>query len=194
MILGGGWAKVKERLEGGSPSSRRAARRRHELPDAGLPERPGRPGRGPAASDVERRLPAPAGAGRPPAPEVARTEAAGMEGFLTEGVRTEGFGTEGLQTEGLRQEGFGSEGVGSEGVPREGLRPTVAPSALRSSLQRSAGGDAGGTARAPTGADAGPAVDPGEAAALLSTREGLARAVLLAEVLGKPRALRPYGR
>lgn len=185
MILGGGWAKVKERLEGGSPSSRRAARRRHGLPDAGLPERPGRPGRGPAASDVERRL---------PAPEAARTEGAGMEGFLTEGVRTEGFGTEGLQTEGLRQEGFGSEGVGSEGVSREGLRPTVAPSALRSSLQRSAGGDAGGTARAPAGADAGPAVDPGEAAALLSTREGLARAVLLAEVLGKPRALRPYGR
>lgn|GEM_PF-6452537 len=31
-------------------------------------------------------------------------------------------------------------------------------------------------------------------AAQLADREGLARAVLLAEVLGKPRALRPYGR
>ncbi|MBP2017339.1 hypothetical protein J2Z79_000722 [Symbiobacterium terraclitae] len=97
-------------------------------------------------------------------------------------MRSEGFGTEGIRTEGVQSEGFSSEWHDREGVGASAPLGARSPSAGRE------GPDS--AAEAP--ALAGPAPSP--LAAQLLDREGLARAVLLAEVLGKPRALRPYGR
>lgn len=202
VILGTAWSKVKERIgSGGWSRPRREPRRplppqRPAVPGRAsrvptparpspvprVPQRPARPEAAPPPADAPAGLPA----GRRTTPPWGREGVGGTEGFGSEGVRSEGFGTEGI-----RSEGFGSEGVGSEGLPAEGVRASVvhrAPlSTLRLGERPVEGGALAGTA-------AGPDVDPGRWAALLSTREGLAQALLLAEVLGKPRALRPYGR
>jgi len=120
--------------------------------------------------------------GRPgtgtPAPGI---DGVGREGIGSEGSRSEGFGTEGVRTEGFGTKGVGTEGVRTEGIPSEGVRPEVVPGQLQSTVRTTA-------SPAP---ETAPQPEP-PLAALLRTREGLAQAVLLAEVLGQPRALRPY--
>jgi len=217
LALSGIWSSFQGRGRG----DRRPQRRRSPgWPDPLAPGRQDRPVRQPpyAGSPARRTAgnPVPtwpgdargaSEAGR--AAERAQTAAGGRpDGFGTEGTRTGGlrsggFGsegtpaggvpTEGIGTEGVRSEGFSSEGIGTEGVRSEGVRSE----GVRSE------GEAGGRLRTfgRSPAPGGPAVGlPGDQpapswlAAQLADREGLTRAVLLAEVLGKPRALRPYGR
>lgn len=96
--------------------------------------------------------------------------------------------------EGFRTEGFGSEGVSTgvaASVAEERARFQEELAAFRRPRQ-----DGGlhqfGRGEVVTAEPESGAAHP--VAAMLASREGLAQAVLMAEVLGKPRAYRPYGR
>lgn len=86
---------------------------------------------------------------------------------------------EGHSVEGRSLEGI----VGSIAEHRERFRPQSLHVGLESQLHRA--DSAAQTAAAPQ-------VQPNPVAALLATQYGLSQAMLLTEVLGKPRALRPY--
>lgn len=179
-IVGTAWSTVQEKMGGGRKPTRRPRGGRPVPRGTGIPQWPTPPSRPTAAS-----RPKPASRPRPargPAP--------------TADAASEAIGSEGIASEGIRSEGFGSEGLSTEGVRGEGVRAEVVRSAPLSTLLRVEEPDAEGTAAdAAAGSDPGRAGDLRQAAvAQLASREGLAQAVLLAEVLGKPRALRPYGR
>lgn len=132
---------------------------------------------------------------------------AATEEFDPEGVGTEGIGTEGNRSEGIggaSAEGRGTEGQRSEGLigaSTEGLSQLVTGTLAQEQARFQGERDAFRRARPETGLHrTGAAViDQAEeaanpVAALLANPDGLAQAVLLTEVLGKPRALRPYRR
>jgi len=124
------------------------------------------------------------------------------EGTSVEGKSSEGKSVEGLSEEGKQTEGYGEFQPGpsrlGESVLAErqefaryraeflasGLTPGLQPS-IRSSVQPSVQTPAAYT-HVPVAAAPRSSLE-----AMLYDREGLAQAVLLAEVLGKPKALRP---
>lgn len=96
-------------------------------------------------------------------------------------VDTEGIGTEGFGTEGQSAMGFGSlaDERARFQAEREQFRRSHPEGLLHVRLEEPE------------------SIEPVQAnplAAALASKEGLAQAVLLAEVLGKPRALRPFGK
>lgn len=139
-----------------------------------------------------------------PQPDQWAGEGVGTEGSSVEGLSTEGRSSEGVRSEGIRSEGRSSEGTSTEGVRSEGINTGVSTSiaaerarfreeraAFRQSRQD------GGLHRFGQPAEIEQQAEERVAnpiAAMVASREGLAQAVLAAEVLGKPRALRPYGR
>lgn len=197
----------------GQPPRPRQAQRRPAQPHPAQPARPAQPpwpGQPWPQGQTQQDAPWPQSAGPyhppgwpggSPAPQPDRWAG---EGVGTEGVGTEGRSSEGVRSEGMRSEGRSSEGTRTEGERSEGINTGVSSSvgeerarfreeraAFRQSRQEGGLHRFGQTAEAepqPSGQAANPV------AAMVASREGLAQAVLVAEVLGKPRALRPYGR
>lgn len=186
-VVGLVWGRIRKRIDGAEDPDPEplAPDRPAETAGTELPQRAGSPG----PAEVRPVTPSPAEA-RPPAPRRAAGPVPGGPGPRPAWTSAEGVGSEGV-----RSEGFGTEGVRTEGLASPGVRAEVVRSNPLSTLRSRAESAAPPAPRAGPGAGTGSAGDARRSAlALLATRQGLAQAVLLAEVLGKPRALRPWGR